>query len=48
MESNEYINSLESANRITEHGIRDAIRFLDLPENSNVLDIPSGIGNHAI
>ncbi len=43
-----YIKSLENANKITENAIRSAIGALGLFNGCNVLDVPCGIGNHAL
>ncbi len=44
----DYIKNLENSNRISEKAIRDAIHKLGLFTGCKVLDIPCGIGNHAV
>lgn len=42
-----YIRALEGTNRLTKKAIQAAIRDLNLPDNSAILDTPCGIGNHS-
>jgi len=44
----DYIKNLENSNRISEKATRDAIHELGLFTGCKVLDIPCGIGNHAV
>jgi len=43
-----YIQALEGSNKTTEKAIRSAIRELGLFDECRVLDIPCGIGSHAL
>lgn len=47
MTAERYIHALELTNHMTEKAMRAAIKEMRLSDNSQVLDIPCGIGNHA-
>lgn len=47
-DNNPYIRSLALSNRLTEIAIRNAVVDLGLTDNSRILDVPCGIGNHSV
>ena len=47
-DTSEYIRNLEAGNRLTETAIRAAIAALGLFDGAKILDVPCGIGNHAV
>lgn len=46
--TNSYIQTLECASRVTKNAILQAIRSLKIPNGSNVIDLPCGIGLHML
>jgi demethylmenaquinone methyltransferase/2-methoxy-6-polyprenyl-1,4-benzoquinol methylase len=46
MDAEKYIKALEATSSLSEPAIKKAIKALNIPEGSKILDIPCGIGNH--